>query len=177
MHLTNDSMKRAARVKLMIFDVDGVLTDGSLHFGPDGEVMKTFNVHDGLGIKLLQESGVQTAIISARQSPIVTRRAADLGIKHVLQGVHDKRVPFLKLLADTGLTAEQCGYIGDDVIDLPLLTRVGFAVSVPNGRPEARQHAHLVTEAAGGLGAVREVCELLLRAQGNHAAIMAQFLA
>jgi len=177
MRLTENNMERAAKVKLMIFDVDGVLTDGSLHFGSDGEMMKTFNVHDGLGIKLLQESGVQTAIVSARQSLIVARRASDLGIMHVLQGVHDKRVPFLKLLADTGLTADQCGYIGDDVIDLPILTRVGFAVSVPNGRLEVRQRAHYVTEAAGGAGAVREVCELLLRAQGTHAAIMAQFLA
>ena len=174
--MQNDNMKRAARVKLMIFDVDGVLTDGSLHFGPEGEMMKTFNVHDGLGIKLLQQSGVQTAIISARQSTIVTRRGSDLGITHVLQGVHDKRVPFEKLLRDTGLNADQCGFIGDDVIDFPILTRVGFAVSVPNGRPEVRHRVHHVTEAAGGHGAVREVCELLMRAQGTFDAVMAQFL-
>jgi 3-deoxy-D-manno-octulosonate 8-phosphate phosphatase (KDO 8-P phosphatase) len=171
-----DTIGRAAKVKLMIFDVDGVLTDGSLHFGADGEMMKTFNVHDGLGIKLLQESGVQTAIISARQSPIVTRRAVDLGIGHVLQGVHDKRVPFEQLLRDTGLDAAQCGFIGDDVIDLPILSRVGFSVSVPNGRPEVLRRVHHVTQAGGGRGAVREVCELLLRAQGNYERIMAQFL-
>lgn len=173
----SDNSARAAKVRLMIFDVDGVLTDGSLHFGADGETLKTFNVHDGLGIKLLQQSGVQTAIISARQSPIVARRAADLGIKHVLQGVHDKRVPFQQLLGSTGLTAEQCGFIGDDVIDLPILTRVGFAVSVPNGRPEVHARVHMVTAAAGGRGAVREVCEFLLRAQGSYAPVMAQFLA
>ena len=171
-----DNIGRAAKVKLMIFDVDGVLTDGSLHFGADGEMMKTFNVHDGLGIKLLQESGVQTAIISARQSPIVTRRASDLGIQHVLQGVHDKRVPFEQLLRDTGLDAAQCGFIGDDVIDLPILSRVGFSVSVPNGRAEVLRRVHHVTQAQGGRGAVREVCELLLRAQGNYERIMAQFL-
>ena len=171
-----DHIGRAAKVKLMIFDVDGVLTDGSLHFGADGEMMKTFNVHDGLGIKLLQESGVQTAIISARQSPIVTRRAGDLGIGHVLQGVHDKRVPFEQLLRDTGLDAAQCGFIGDDVIDLPILSRVGFSVSVPNARAEVLRRVHHVTQAAGGRGAVREVCELLLRAQGNYERIMAQFL-
>jgi 3-deoxy-D-manno-octulosonate 8-phosphate phosphatase (KDO 8-P phosphatase) len=174
--MQNDYMKRAARVKLMIFDVDGVLTDGNLHFGPEGEMMKTFNVHDGLGIKLLQQSGVQTAIISARQSTIVARRGSDLGIMHVLQGVHDKRVPFEKLLRDTGLSADQCGFIGDDVIDFPILIRVGFAVSVPNGRSEVRNRVHHVTEAAGGRGAVREVCELLMRAQGTYDGVIAQFL-
>lgn len=175
--LPADVLARAAAVKLMIFDVDGVLTDGSLHFGPDGEMMKTFNVHDGLGIKLLQEAGLQTAIISARQSPIVTRRARDLGIPHVLQGGHDKRIGFSQLLADTALTAEQCCFIGDDIVDLPILARVGFAVSVPNGRPEAHQRAHYITTAAGGRGAVRELCELLLHAQGSYARVMAQFLA
>jgi 3-deoxy-D-manno-octulosonate 8-phosphate phosphatase (KDO 8-P phosphatase) len=173
---SDDTLRRAGRVRLMIFDVDGVLTDGSLHYGADGESMKTFNVHDGLGIKLLQESGVQTAIISARRSDIVTRRAADLGIGHVHQGGHDKLTPFHALLETTGLTAEQCGFIGDDVVDLPILARVGFAVSVPNGRADVRLRAHHVTAAAGGRGAVREVCELLLRAQGNYDGVLAQFL-
>jgi len=171
-----DNLARAARIKLMIFDVDGVLTDGSLHFGPDGEMMKTFNVHDGLGIKLLQESGVQTAIISARRSAITARRAQDLGFTHVHQGGHDKLTPFRELLALTGLTEEQCGYIGDDVVDVPLLKRVGFAVSVPNGRPEAQALSHLVTQAGGGKGAVREICEFLLRAQDNYERVMAPFL-
>ncbi|MES2739468.1 MAG: HAD hydrolase family protein [Pseudomonadota bacterium] len=171
------NLARAAQVKLMIFDVDGVLTDGSLHFGPDGEMMKTFNVYDGLGIKLLQQSGVQTAIISARQSAVVTRRASDLGIDHVHQGGHDKLTPFAALLAKTGLTAEQCGYIGDDVIDLPILTRVGFSVSVPGGRAEVRARVHHVTAAGGGAGAVREVCEFVLRAQGNFERVIAPFLA
>ena len=171
-----DNLARAAKVKLMIFDVDGVLTDGSLHFGPDGEMMKTFNVYDGLGIKLLQESGVQTAIISARRSPITARRAQDLGITHVHQGGHDKLTPFRELLALTGLTEEQCGYIGDDVIDAPILRRVGFAVSVSGGRPEVQGLAHHVTQAGGGRGAVREICEFLLRAQDNYARVMAPFL-
>ena len=171
-----DNLARAAKVKLMIFDVDGVLTDGSLHFGPDGEMMKTFNVYDGLGIKLLQESGVQTAIISARRSAITARRAQDLGITHVHQGGHDKLTPFRELLALTGLTEEQCGYIGDDVIDAPILRRVGFAVSVPGGRAEVQDLAHHVTQAGGGRGAVREICEFLLRAQDNYARVMAPFL-
>ena len=160
----------------MIFDVDGVLTDGSLHYGAEGEMMKTFNVHDGLGIKLLQEAGIQTAIISARKSPQVVKRAADLGIDHLHQGGHDKLTPFNALLEKTGLTADQIGFIGDDVVDLPLLTRVGLAVGVPNGRPDGIARAHHITTAGGGRGAVREVCELLLHAQGKYEQVMAQFL-
>jgi len=170
-------MQRAARVKVMIFDVDGVLTDGSLTYGPDGEVTKTFNVLDGLGIQLLQKTGVITAIISARKSPIVNARAKDLGISYVWQGFHDKRVAFAELLAQTGLTAEQCGYIGDDVIDLPLFTRVGFAVTVPSGHPEVQHRAHYVTKNAGGRGAVREVCDLVMRAQGTYEQALAPYFA
>jgi 3-deoxy-D-manno-octulosonate 8-phosphate phosphatase (KDO 8-P phosphatase) len=170
------NVDRAARVRLMIFDVDGVLTDGSLHYGADGEAFKTFNVQDGLGIKLLQEAGIQTAIISARRSPQVTARAKDLGIDHVHQGGHDKLTPFNALLAQLGLTADQVGFIGDDVVDLPILSRVGFAVAVPNGRQEVLSRAHYVTQQHGGRGAVREVCEFVLRAQGLYDKIMAQFL-
>ncbi len=175
--LSTDASRRAARVKVMIFDVDGVLTDGSLTYGPDGEATKTFNVLDGLGIQMLQKSGVATAIISARSSPIVLRRAQDLGIVHVHQGGHDKRIAFAKLLADTGATPEQCGYIGDDVIDLPLLRQVGFAVTVPTGHPEVQGRVHYVTRAGGGRGAVREVCDMLLRAQGNYDAALAAYFA
>ena len=139
-------VERAARVQLMIFDVDGVLTDGSLHYGADGEALKTFNVYDGLGISYLHQGG------------------------------HDKLTPFKALLEKTGLTAEQVGFIGDDVVDLPIIARVGFAVAVPNGRPEVLARVHHVTTAQGGRGAVREVCELLLQAQGTHAAVMAQFM-
>jgi 3-deoxy-D-manno-octulosonate 8-phosphate phosphatase (KDO 8-P phosphatase) len=170
-----EHIRRAARVKVMIFDVDGVLTDGSLTYGPDGEATKTFYVLDGLGIQLLQKTGVQTAIISARNSPIVVRRAADLGITHVHQGQHDKRLAFAKLLADTGFTAEECGYIGDDVIDLPLFTRVGFAVTVPSGHPEVRHRAHYVTSNPGGRGAVREVCDMVMRAQGTYEQALAPY--
>jgi 3-deoxy-D-manno-octulosonate 8-phosphate phosphatase (KDO 8-P phosphatase) len=170
------AIMRAAHLRLMIFDVDGILTDGSLHFGPDGEIIKVFNVLDGHGIKLLQQSGVATAIITARQSPIVTRRAADLGIVHLHQGVHDKLSAFNKLLTQTGLTAKACGFIGDDVIDLPILTRVGFAASVPQGHPEVRSRVHYVTAAGGGRGAAREVCDLILRAQGNYEAALAPYL-
>ena len=172
-----DHMRRAANVKVMIFDVDGVLTDGSLTYGPDGEATKTFNVLDGLGIQLLQRAGVATAIISARQSPIVVKRAADLGIAHVYQGTHDKRVAFADLLKATGATADQCGYIGDDVIDLPLLLQVGFAVTVPTGHAEVQHRAHYVTRAGGGRGAVREVCDMVMRAQGSYDLALAQYFA
>jgi 3-deoxy-D-manno-octulosonate 8-phosphate phosphatase (KDO 8-P phosphatase) len=167
---------RASRVRLMIFDVDGVLTDGSLHYGPGGEALKTFNVLDGHGIKLLQRAGIDTAIVSARESTIVTRRAADLGIRHVFQGAHDKRTAFAELLNTTERQHAECGYIGDDVIDLPILLQVGFAASVPNAHPEVRTRVHYVTKAGGGRGAVRELCDFLLRAQGNYDAALAPYL-
>ena len=174
--MERDAIARASQVRLMIFDVDGVLTDGSLHFGADGEVLKTFNVLDGHGMKLLQQSGVATAIISARQSPIVLRRAQDLGVRHVQQGVHDKRTAFELLLKETGSHPQACGFIGDDVIDLPILLRVGFAASVPNGHPEVTSRVHYVTQAPGGRGAARELCDFILRAQGTYEAALAPYL-
>jgi 3-deoxy-D-manno-octulosonate 8-phosphate phosphatase (KDO 8-P phosphatase) len=172
-----DHVRRAAVIKVLILDVDGVLTDGSLTYGADGEVTKTFNVLDGLGIELLQKTGVAVAIISARKSPVVVRRAADLKIMHVYQGTHDKRIAFADLLTVTGASAEECGYIGDDVIDLPLLRQVGFAVTVPTGHPEVQHRAHYVTRAGGGRGAVREVCDMVMRAQGSYDAALAPYFA
>jgi 3-deoxy-D-manno-octulosonate 8-phosphate phosphatase (KDO 8-P phosphatase) len=169
--------ERAKRVKLMIFDVDGVLTDGGLRYGADGETFKTFNVLDGQGIKMLQQSGVKVAIISARNSAIVARRASDLGITMLRQGVHDKRAAFEQVLAEQGLAPTDAGFMGDDVIDLPVMTRVAFAASVPNGHPEVRSRAHFVSEAGGGRGAVREVCDVILRAQGHYEAALAPYLA
>lgn len=167
----------AKQVKLMIFDVDGVLTDGGLRYGEHGEIIKTFNVLDGHGIKLLQQCGVSVAIISARESNIVMRRAADLGIALVQQGVNDKRAVFEQLLKKTDLVAAQCGYMGDDLVDLPVMTRVGFCASVPNAHPEVRARAHWVANSHGGRGAVREVCDYILRAQGNYEAVLAPYLA
>lgn len=172
-----DVIARAARIRLMIFDVDGILTDGSLYFGPEGELIKSFNVLDGHGIKLLQQSGISVAIISARKSPIVARRAEDLGITHVYQGVHDKKLAFEQLLLENAMSADVCGFVGDDVIDLPILMRVGFAASVPNGHPEVRTRVHYVTQAHGGRGAAREICDFVLRAQGNYEAVLAPYLA
>ncbi|MGZ3254938.1 MAG: KdsC family phosphatase, partial [Burkholderiaceae bacterium] len=146
------------------------------HFGPEGEVIKTFNVLDGHGIKMLQQAGIAAAIISARQSPIVLKRATDLGIRHIQQGIHDKRSAFEQLLKETSLTADMCGFIGDDVIDLPILMRVGFSASVPNGHPEVRSRVQYVTQACGGGGAAREICDLILRAQGKYEAALAPYL-
>jgi 3-deoxy-D-manno-octulosonate 8-phosphate phosphatase (KDO 8-P phosphatase) len=133
-------------------------------------------VLDGHGIKLLQQSGVATAIISARKSTIVARRAADLGIAHLFQGVHDKRAAFEQLVAQTDTAADACGFVGDDVIDLPILLRVAFAASVPNAHPEVRARVHYVTKARGGCGAARELCDFILRAQGNYEAALAPYL-
>lgn len=170
------ALKKAAQVKLMVFDVDGILTDGSLHFGSEGEYLKTFNVLDGQGIKLLQEAGVITAIISARQSAIVAKRAADLGITHLMQGIHDKKEAFLELIAVLSIAPEHCGFIGDDVIDLPVLSRVGFAASVPNGHAEVRSRVDYVTEATGGNGAAREICDFILQALGKYDQVISRFL-
>jgi len=178
MTLTNTiTHRKAAQVRIMIFDVDGVLTDGRMHYSAEDEAIKSFFVHDGLGIQLLQKMGIATAIISARITPIVNKRAADLGITYVYQGNHDKRITFAQLLADTGMAAHDCGFIGDDIVDLPLFSRVGFAVSVPNGHPEAISRADYVTKASGGAGAVREICDFILRAQNRYDAALAPYLA
>ena len=171
------AQRKAAQVRIMIFDVDGVLTDGRMQYSAEGELFISFYVHDGLGIQMLQKMGIATAIISARQTPIVNKRATDLGITYVYQGNHDKRITFAQLLADTGVTASECGFMGDDVVDLPLFSKVGFAVSVPNAHPEASSRAHYITSAAGGLGAVREICDFILRAQDKYETALAPYLA
>lgn len=168
--LPAELLQRAAGVQLMIFDVDGVLTDGGLYYNGEGDAFKRFHVQDGLAIKHLPDFGIRTAIISARLSSQTASRARDLGISHVYQGAQQKHLAFINLLADLDLSPQQCGYLGDDVIDLPLLRRVGFAASVANGCAEARQAAHYVSMARGGDGAAREVCELLLDARGRSLA-------
>lgn len=162
-----DALGRARRTRLMLFDVDGTLTDGKLWYGASGEEMKAFHSLDGLGVKLLSDSGVQVALLSARCSPAVTARARDLGIEHVLQGVEDKRSAYEALLARLGLVPAASGYMGDDLPDLPVLARCGFAC-VPGVSPEAlRKRAHYVAAAPAGAGAAREVCEFIMRAQGT----------
>jgi len=172
------AIAKAQQVRLMIFDVDGVLTDGGLYYGAEGEPIKRFNALDGHGIKMLQQfGGIATAIITARQSPIVLRRAGDLGIAHVFQGVHDKRVAFAQLLEQTGIAAAACGYLGDDVIDLPVLTKVGFTACVANGHHDVKQRVDYITEGFGGNGAAREICDFILTAQGHYEAALAGYLA
>jgi 3-deoxy-D-manno-octulosonate 8-phosphate phosphatase (KDO 8-P phosphatase) len=169
-------LEQAAKVRLMGFDIDGVMTDGRLYFSPEGDYCKAFFSRDGLGLKLLAKSGVKLAIITGRDSPIVTQRAANLGIELVMQGVEDKRTAMATLLAHENLDFAQCGYMGDDMIDLPLLRVCGFSTTVPDAHALVRQHACYVAQAPAGAGAVREVCELILRAQGNWDRVMAPYL-
>lgn len=159
--------ERAAAVRLLILDVDGVLTDGRLHFGADGEALKVFDVRDGHGIKLLREAGIAVAILSARSSAIVERRARELGIERVVQGAADKGAAFAALAQACGVAAAHCAYVGDDWPDLAVLTRVGFAATVADAAPEVRRAAHWTAAAGGGRGAVRELAEFILRAQGR----------
>jgi 3-deoxy-D-manno-octulosonate 8-phosphate phosphatase (KDO 8-P phosphatase) len=158
--------QRAARVRLVVLDVDGVLTDGRLYYGPEGESMKVFDVRDGHGIKMLMARGIDVAILSARNSVIVDRRARELGIGRVAQGRGDKAAGFSELLATAGLTAEVAAFIGDDLPDLPVLRSAGFAVAVEDARDEVKAAAHWVAPRAGGHAAVRAAAEFILRAQG-----------
>jgi len=160
------ALARAKGLKLMIFDVDGVMTDGMLYYSERGEELKAFNIQDGHGIKMLKQYGVEVGLITARRSRAVELRAANLGIAHLYQGMEDKRAAYAALLAQLGLAAEQSGYMGDDLLDLPLLTRCGFAATVPAAPEALKSRAHYVARAGGGHGAVREVCEFILRAQG-----------
>ncbi len=155
----------AHRLVLLILDVDGVLTDGSLWFGARGETMKRFHVRDGHGIKLLQATGIQVAIISGRRSPAVSARARELGIRHVYQGVADKNQVLERLLRKLGITDTQVACVGDDTPDIPLFVRAGFAVAVSDAHPLAQAAARCVTTLGGGQGAVREVCDWLLAAR------------
>ena len=172
----SDALERARRVRLMAFDVDGVLTDGRLWYGPRGEALKAFSAHDGHGMKMLGGSGVVLALLSGRESAAVARRASELGVTHVLQGAEDKRAAFDALLAKLTLGAEAAGYMGDELVDLPVLRRCGFACA-PRGAPElVRRHVHYVAGAAAGAGAVREVCEFIMRAQGTLEGALAGYL-
>lgn len=160
---------RARRIKLLIFDVDGVLTDGSLFYGDDGQEYKAFNSRDGHGIKMLRQTGVDAAILTGRTSQVVAHRARNLGIARIIQGSHDKLPSYLAMLAETGLQAEQTAYMGDDLVDLPVLNRCGLACTVPEAPAEVSRRVHYVSRAGAGRGAAREVCELIMRAQGTWA--------
>ena len=169
-------LERMKRLRMMLFDVDGILTDGALYIGRDGELMKAFHVRDGLGLKLLAEAGIEVGLLSSRRSAIVEMRAAELDIALVRQGESDKAAAFATLLRERGLDEAAAGYMGDDLVDLPVLERCGFAATVPEAPLAVRRRAHLVTECSGGRGAVREVCEHILGARGALEPAEARFL-
>jgi 3-deoxy-D-manno-octulosonate 8-phosphate phosphatase (KDO 8-P phosphatase) len=170
-----DIYDRARKIRVAAFDVDGVLTDGTLYYSDAGTEMKAFNVQDGHGMKMLKDSSVTVAIISSRSSGALQARARNLGIELLFQGVADKLAAFQELLGRCGVGPEACSYTGDDLVDLPVLRRCGLAVAVPDAPAIVRQHAHYVTRAAGGRGAVRELSELILHAQGSLAARIAEY--
>jgi 3-deoxy-D-manno-octulosonate 8-phosphate phosphatase (KDO 8-P phosphatase) len=160
---------------MMVFDVDGVLTDGSLYFGDDGQEYKAFNSRDGHGIKMLRASGVEPAIITGRTSQVVLFRARNLGIVHLYQGADDKLEAFGQLLAGVNLAPEQIAYMGDDLVDLPVMRRCGLAITVPDAPDEVKARSHYVTLAEAGRGAAREACELIMRTQGTWAEQLALY--
>lgn len=168
-----DILARAATLRLIAFDVDGVFTDGRIYYGADGEMLKAFNTLDGHGIKQLARAGIEVAIITGRRSGIVATRAAELGIQRVHQGVRDKAQALTALLADTGVPLAAVAYMGDDWPDLAVLCRVGLAFAPANAHPDVLARVHHVTAARGGEGAVREACDLILRARGGYDALLA----
>lgn len=171
--LTGPALKRrAAGVRLVALDVDGVLTDGRLYFGARGEALKAFDVRDGLGVRLLRDAGIEVAIVTGRSSRIVAARARDLGIERVLQGQTDKRAGVQRLIDQCGLDGRACAFMGDDWPDLPALAAVGLAATVADAPEEVRRRVHWVAPSPGGRGAVRDLARLLLRAQGRFDAML-----
>ena len=161
-----DILDKAANIKLLIFDVDGVLTDGSLFLGDDGQEYKAFHSQDGHGIKMLQKHGVRCAIITGRTSKVVEHRMRNLGIDLIYQGQDNKLEGFADLLERVGLSPDQVAYMGDDVVDLPVMRKVGLAIAVSNAHPLVLRHCHWQTPRAGGRGAARDACEMLMEAHG-----------
>ncbi len=167
--MSADTGHRAAQIRLAIFDVDGVLTDGRLYLLPDGQELKVFDARDGLGIKLLMKTGVQVAIISGRRSGVVEERMRSLGIEHLYQG-HEKKLPvFETLLRTTGISAEHTAFTGDDVLDIPVIEAAGLGIAVADAHPQVREKADMVTTSGGGRGAVREICDMLIAARSGVA--------
>ncbi len=174
--MNSELRRRATGIRLVIFDVDGVLTDGRLHVHCDGTESKSFNVRDGHGIKLLRESGIEAAIISGRRSESVVHRMRDLGVEHVYLGIEDKLQAFQELLEKTGLDPNQVAYVGDDIVDLPVMRRIGLAIAVADADAFVLEHAHWRTPRQGGRGAARDACEMILQAQGVLAPLRARYV-
>lgn len=172
-----DSVTLSRNIKLLILDVDGVLTSGQILFGPEGEMIKAFHVQDGLGITLAHKVGLRVAIITGRESQMVTLRGAELKITDIYQGARSKTKALAELMTKYRLTSEQVAYIGDDLNDLPVMALVGLPCAVANAAPEVKQYAKLVTQHAGGNGAVREVIEYILKAQEKWQGIIEEYLA
>jgi 3-deoxy-D-manno-octulosonate 8-phosphate phosphatase (KDO 8-P phosphatase) len=168
-------IERARRIKLLLMDCDGVLTDGRLWLTPDGDEQKSFHTRDGQGISLFHAAGLRTGIISGRTSTAVARRAEDLKMSFVRQFAKDKIEALEEIVAEAGVTTADCAYIGDDLADIPVMRRVGLAVAVADAAEETKQAAHYVTTVRGGHGAVREVIDLILKAQGRWAELMQRF--
>ena len=172
--MTSMAMPRARGIRLLTCDVDGVLTDGRIYVDDGGGEFKAFSALDGVGLKMLMQAGITVAWITGSNAPAVTHRARALGVGRVMQGAQDKLTPWEALRRELSLPPAACAHIGDDLPDVPIFVRCGFAVAVPHARPSVRTHAHFVTERDGGNGAVRELCELILAAQGaleaQHAA-------
>ena len=168
--------EKAKRLKLLILDVDGVLTDGKLFFDYQGNEYKSFHARDGHGIKLLRQSGVEVAVISGRKSPSVALRMKNLGIEHVYQGHENKLAAFNEILDKLSITADQVAHVGDDLLDLPLMIRVGLSIAVADANFAVTQRAHWCTSLPGGQGAVREVCDFIMQAQGTFDEILNTYL-
>ncbi len=171
-----DILEKATKIRLVVFDVDGVLTDGSLFLGDDGQEYKAFNSLDGHGMKMLQRSGVEIGIITGRTSNVVGMRMDSLGVRHVFQGQLQKLPAYETLKKDLGLADDQIAYVGDDVVDLPIMRRVGLAIAVRDAHRLVHQHAHWQTPSDGGRGAARNVCELIMEAQGTLEPALQEYL-
>lgn len=167
---------RARHIRLLVLDVDGVMTDGQLYFQADGQEIKAFSTPDGQGIKILRQAGIDVALITGRESPMVSRRATALGIEHVIQGRDDKLTVLKELLATLELDFSQVAYCGDDLPDLAPIKYAGLGISVPNAPAYIREHADWVTERSGGFGAVREICDALLELQGHWTSVLDTYL-
>jgi 3-deoxy-D-manno-octulosonate 8-phosphate phosphatase (KDO 8-P phosphatase) len=167
--------KRAKKIKLLILDVDGVLTDGRIIYANSGDELKFFDVTDGMGLSLWSRAGLKSAILTAKESNIIPNRAKAMHIDKIYQNALRKLEVFEKILAEFGVSPEEVCFIGDDVVDIPVLKRVGFAVSVPNAVPEAKKEAHYITKREGGRGAVREIIDMILKAQGKWDEVMKRY--
>lgn len=170
-----EAIQKARNIKLLVLDVDGVLTDGRLWYGNSGEELKAFHIQDGLGIKLLQRAGVDVAIITGRTSQLVARRGTELGINHIVQGREDKLVALRALAGELNLALEEIAYMGDDLPDLSAIAAVGLGIAVANAMPYVAQHAAYKTARNGGDGAVREICDLILQAQDKLETVLERY--